>query len=390
MTSPNVPCLVPSHDGYVILDESTSRVPVRLTREGIPPIDGTGLSYGRYFRALKDVLLKHHCEKLVRACAQQLGRPISSADLGEVRIFAEKHGSDYHPARIEVMAGGDWAIFVMNVALTPRGRARLGMEFEVLEKLNNKHGLAFLPRPYFQGKASLDLGRRESSDPALMFLADWFHGYHEFHLSIDEMNGMQRVLLWDTDKGSRYLSREQADQVCRQAAMILTVYYDVETYEQIFTWHHAAGDFVVKVREKTIDVKMVTARQYAPMIEPTDGVSPFEALLFFLLNLSLRMRLDRLDGTGPVAWADEACLEATLRGFLEGLKEKMRQGSVDAKFVKAFMKYGTSLNTDDLSERFHALVDAYDPAAPDLPVIRPHLSGHVHTFSSAFLNLTRS
>jgi len=101
-----------------------------------------------------------------------------------------------------------------------------------------------------------------------------------------------------------------------------------------------------------------------------------------------RMRLDRLDGTGPLAWADHGCVYATLSGFLEGLREKTRRGFADLDFVNLFFRYGASLSEDDLSERFHALVDACDPSAPDLPVISAHLSGHISVFSSAFLNLT--
>ena len=70
-------------------------------------------------------------------------------------------------------------------------------------------------------------------------------------------------------------------EVYRQAAFILTLYYDVETFEQIFPWHHAAGDFVVKADEGAVDVRLVTARQYAPMIEPNDDMPPTRSACFF-------------------------------------------------------------------------------------------------------------
>ena len=77
---------------------------------------------------------------------------MSLSHVDEVVICAEKHGSDYHPARIEVLCGGKRATFVMNVAVTARGKARLGHEFDVLQKLNGKYGYPFLPRPYLRGQ----------------------------------------------------------------------------------------------------------------------------------------------------------------------------------------------------------------------------------------------
>jgi hypothetical protein len=216
-----------------------------------------------------------------------------------------------------------------------------------------------------------------------MFLADWFQGYQEFHLSNDKEDGSQRLVMWDTDKGHLYLSRQQAWHIYRQAAMILTLYYGVETFEQIFPWHHAAGDFVARAQGDSLDVRLVTARQYAPLVEPSQGVSPHEALLFFLMNLSVRMRLDRLDGVGPVTWADDDCVDATLVGFAEGLTTRQSEEFVDMGSANGFLQYLGPLTKEDLSDRFHALVDASDQSAPDVPVIRQHLERHISTFHVA-------
>ncbi|MBW1896978.1 MAG: hypothetical protein JRI47_07955, partial [Deltaproteobacteria bacterium] len=228
------------------------------------------------------------------------------------------------------------------------------------------------------------ISQKRADVSALMFLADWFRGYHEFHLSIDRKDQSQKLALWDTEKGPWHLSRKQSIEAYRQAAFILTLYYDVDTFEQIFPWHHAAGDFVVKTEQDALDVRLVTARQYAPMIDPNHDMPPTEALLFFLLNLSLRMRMDRIDGTGPVAWAENMSVDATLKGFMEGLREKERGGTTDAGFVHTFLRYCGSLSEEDLSERFQALVDACDPSAPDIPVMRAHLAEHISKFCSVF------
>lgn len=351
---------------------------MRLTRCGTGPTPCPDLSYGQYFKGITDVISKDDYALLVDSTARQLAEDISLSNIEEILIYAEKHGSDYHPARIEVILDNRCTSFVMNVAVTERGKAWLCREFEVLQYLNSKYDFPFLPRTYFQGEAFHSSGRGGYS--MLMFLGDWFQGYHEFHLSIDDEDGSHRLVLWGTEKNRCHLSRPQAWQIYSRAAKIMTLYYDVETFEQIFPWHHAAGDFVVKAQEKSLDVKLVTARQYAPMLERSDGVSVRDALLFFLFNLSVRMRLDRLDGVGPVAWADDDCVDATLDGFVEGLRIKQTKGSIDEGFVNGFMQYLSSLAKEDLSHTFHALIDACDQAAPDIPVIRIHLERHIWKF----------
>jgi hypothetical protein len=113
-------------------------------------------------------------------------------------------------------------------------------------------------------------------------------------------------------------------------------------------------------------------------------------LLFFLLNLSLRTRLDRLDGVGDIVWAQDPCVEATVEGFLEGLSIKERQGSNTAGLVDGFLQYSYLLAKDDLSDMFNALVDACNPAAPDIPVIKNHLEQHIATFYGALQKLRAS
>ncbi|MBW2170821.1 MAG: hypothetical protein JRF69_02380 [Deltaproteobacteria bacterium] len=371
---PKIQCLLPSPRGYVPLDDLTSQAPMRLTRRGDPPAADPGVSYGRYFEGVTDVMSQDGYEPLVQATSRQVGRDILLSDIDQILIHAEKHGSDYHPARIEVVVGADRAAFVMNVAITARGKAWLCREFEVLQGLNRRYSYRFLPQAYFQGEAFHESGSDKNT--MLMFLADWFQGYYEFHLSIDKRDGAQGLLVWDTEKSPYFLSRSQTREVYHQTSKMLTLYYDVETFEQIFPWHHAAGDFVVKADGESIDVRLITARQYTPMLDRSEGVSAHEALLFFLLNLSIRMRLDRLDGVGPVAWANDGCVQATLEGFIEGLAIKEQREVIPGGFLDAFIRDIKSSSVEELSHGFHTLVDACDQLAPDIPVIRNHLKKH--------------
>jgi hypothetical protein len=364
---------------------------MRMTRCEAGARDGSALSYSGYFKGITQVISRGGYGLLVDATARRLARDVLLSDIEEILIYAEKHGSDCHPARIEVMVSGICVPFVMNVAVSARGKARLCSEFDLLQHLGRKYDFPFLPQAYFFGEASCSSGHNGEADTSLpMFLADWFEGYHEFHLSVDREDGSQGLVVWDTDKGHYHLRPSHSSQIYRQAARILTLYYDVETFEQIFPWHHAAGDFIVKAAEESLDVRLVTARQYGSMMDRSEVVSAHEGLLFFLLNLSLRMRLDRLDGVGAVVWADDDCLGASLEGFVEGLRTKEQDKTIHVGFVNGFLQHCRSLCKEDLSDMFEALADACDQAAPDMPVIRGHLKRHISRFHSAFQGLEDS
>jgi hypothetical protein len=357
---------------------------VRLTRREISPLRGPAFTYGAYFEAIRDVISKDGYKRLVHATGSRLKREVCLPDLEAVLIYGEKHGSDYHPARIEAWVQGACASFVMNVAITARGKARLRHEYDILQYLDRKCRLPFLPHPYFQAEARCPCDQEGKPETSVtMFLADWFEGYHEFHLSMDRDDGCQKVVVWDKDRGNPFLSQQQTWDLYRKGSMILTLYYDVETLEQIFPWHHAAGDFVVQVKGEDLDTKLVTARQYAPMLEPRQGVSADDALLLFFLNMSLRMRLDRLDGVGAMTWAESECLGAMVDGFGDGLRIKEQKGIVPAGFGDQFLRQSASLQERHLSDMFHALVAACNPRAPDMPVIRRHLESHIRECHSA-------
>jgi hypothetical protein len=382
---PAITYFLPSHSGYTEMDATVRGLPLRLARSARTEQPGRIVTYGAYFDAIHKVLSKNGFEGLLDATGRQLADKIRLEDVRQIRVYGEKHGSDYHPARIAVETDKGTAVFVMNVAATDRGRNRLGREFESLNCLNQKYDLPYLPRVYLRGEVQGN-GQANQAGEGLfvMFLADWFQGYHEFHLAMDDEAGKpKKLVLWDTETGHRFLSPKETMQTYMEAARILTLYYDLQTFEQIFPWHHAAGDFVARADGGAVRLRLITARQYAPMIEPGNGISPEDALHFFLLNLSLRMRLDRLDGVGDVIWADAGCVDASLSGFAEGLRAQERKGIIAPGTAGAFFRYSGSLDKPSVEERFVALVEACDPRAPDLPVIKRHLAGHVTEFFTA-------
>ena len=127
----------------------------------------------------------------------------------------------------------------------------------------------------------------------------------------------------------------------RQVAHILTSYLDLESFEAIGSWHHAAGDFVVRDGPGEAGVRLVTAREFRPVFgrPPSDVQGLLNACLVFLLQLSLRTRLDRLDGTGDMAWSGPEAIGATVDGMLAALAQKPFPEGLPLPFAGLFERY---------------------------------------------------
>jgi len=356
------------------------RQPLPLSRHFSGGNAATSLSHGEYFHALRTFFQNDGCGMICRALSRRLEQNVKPQDIREIRIHLEKHGEFYHPARIEVPALHQNIAFVLNAAVSETGIEAIKKEFQCLTKLNHEYPLCFLPEVY-------GLGEVESMGDCKirLFLGHWFEGYNEFHVFRDPSDKKNKILVWD-DRGSRfYLSPEQAADLYRQAARILTYYYNVESFEQIFSWHHGAGDFVVKIDTADLDIKLISARGYAPLFSSLDHLKTGEkdvelilqALLIFFLNLCLRMRLDRYDGVGDIVWADGLALASTLAGFFEGLALKPPVASMPDSLDNCFRYYLSVCTEADLYELSDAVVKTFNRRAPEVRVVQHHLKAHV-------------
>ncbi len=142
-----------------------------------------------------------------------------------------------------------------------------------LKVFGRKFYLSLGCRPYIFTTSQITVSPFDDEKHSLslsLFLADWFEGFHEFHLSLDPLDGIQKLVLWDGSPRPNYLSRHQTRHVYIEISKILTLYYNPRTYDQIFPWHHGAGDFVVRVDGDRIEVRLVTVRQYGPLADPED------------------------------------------------------------------------------------------------------------------------
>ena len=180
----------------------------------------------------------------MQAVSRHFIRRVLLYEIEEIRIILDKHGAFYHPAKIEVALKDSSISFVLNIAVTEAGQQCAQSEYRILKRLNADFPHSFIPEVYARGSDMIQTGSVETR----MFLAEWFEGFNEFHLSLDPSDGIYKIAVWDNNHGNFFLTNPQTMHLYRQAAKILTYYYNIETFEQIFSWHHAAGDFVLKCR----------------------------------------------------------------------------------------------------------------------------------------------
>jgi hypothetical protein len=336
------------------------------------------LLYGPYLGAVQYLLLKNNCQKMLGALAHRLGRLVTLAEVDAIEIRTEKHGAFYHVARADVSLSGQIVSFAVNVAVSDTARAQLERDFKFLRGLTSQYNYKFLPQIYFKG-AGIYREPGKTLRWLHMFVAEWFRDYHEFHLHRDQADGSSRMLLWDLGRGSRYLSERQCATLYRLGAKILTLYYNWNNFKQIYPWHHAAGDFVLRKKGDTVDLRLVTVRDYAAVVDFTTGkkAGKLLALILFFLHLTIQMRIDRLDGVGDVVWAEDYCLEGVVPGFLEGLtegKEGSRRGMPSSSEIHALLRNFTS---EEWLQFLVEVLGTYHFSQEELSLIRDHSDGHI-------------
>jgi hypothetical protein len=301
------------------------------------PNDQTpGPTYGEYFQAARHFLLQDDMMLLLRAAGNILGRAVTLQEVEGVGVYLVKYGALYHPARIELSVGGRSVALVLNVAVSAKGRQALSVEFEAVSRLAHELSSPCWPSFYGHGNGKSADGR---SWP--MLLGGWLEGFYEFHLAENSTEGELSVIVWDTERGHWNLSSRQQSLLMGKTAEILTYAYHPLTFEAILDWHHAAGDFVVRPLGGGIDVRLITIRDYAPLMitESADVEAVLDALVVFVVGMSLRLRLDRLQGVGRMACYPHWVVADIWRGFCRGLRAAGQHRGLPLDFADAVVQF---------------------------------------------------
>ncbi len=354
------------------------------------PTPAHSITHGQYFLAARAFLEGNGFETLLTALSQVSGPSSRLQDISEIRVIIVKHGEFYHPARIEVLVSGEPVLFVLNLAVSRTGMDFIEKEYQTLRMLTNDFTVSYVPQVFAYGDIPLENGRVVS-----MFLGQWLDRYHEFHISADPSDRSGNIKVWDSENGVFFLTGQQVSELYTRAAEVLTHYYDPVSFRQVFPWHHAAGDFIVKADADFLDVKLVTVRGYEPLLKSNDQIEAgdhsveeiLQALLIFLINLSIRMRIDRLDGVGDLVWSDEVAVSGTVNGFIEVLASKPRLQLLPAPADICFIAYFSTCSQTDLLDLADAIVGTFNPQMPEIPLIKSHLQDHVEALYEALNNV---
>ena len=350
--------------------------------------EGPAVSYGTYFEALTGFLSSNGYQPLRTALSQLLARPVPLEEILELSVISRKHGAFYHVAQVRARLADQYRSLAVNSAVQRARQAFLDHEFALLQDLNKRLPLGFIPRVFVLGSSS-GMDEKGARLTLRSFIAEWFEGYHEFHLRLPGPESSPSIEVWDGHENRPILNSEESRSLYHQASSILTAHYDPESCNQIYPWHHAAGDFILKRQATGLQVKLITVRGYLPLV--TVGPDPLDQwlpLVHFFLNLSLRMRLDRLDGTGRLVWAGTECLQGVVSGFLEGWEQKAEKDAALPRRSGVMAVLRSFTAEEWLSLVFPVLEHGLEEA-DELEFIQPRLEEHVHSLFRAVREHTR-
>ena len=379
---PNEPPITPA-DGLW-----SSPLPVSRRAFGITP-DAAAfdacVTYGDYFSAARDFL--EHDEAAVLCCAvgRLAGRPVDPGDVTCLSVYLVKHGAFYHPAWIKAKVCDRWWSMVLNVAMSANGRTTLEQEFRNLKRLNQEMTAPYWPCVFGRGS-----GRTPGGLRLPMFLGQWLDGFHEFHLSaVAKKNQPAQAVVWDDEQGRRNLTAFQVQELLRQAALILAYAYNPLTLEAILDWHHAAGDFVVSFDGVGLGVRLISARRYAPIAELgyLDVTAVLDALLVYLVDISLRLRVDRSDGIGQAVSYPPEVMPAVCLGFLQGIQAGAARRGLPEDFVQTVRRFFALHDERVLSPIVDAVLKKYIPDDETRRLLQSGAKTHAAALAHALAGL---
>jgi hypothetical protein len=342
------------------------------------------LTYGPYLGALAEFLSRDSCRALTDVLSRHRDFKVSLSDIESLDIVSRKHGALYNVAEVRVKLADTRISFALNAAAGHDRQTVLERELHLLEDLWARFRLPFLPRAYLLDEVPLRAGPGDGQTLRL-FVAEWFDGYQEFHLSEAAGHACPLIRVWDGGHGGSILGPAETGALYHRASVILTAYFDEHTFEQIYPWHHAAGDFVLRHGNGKIDVRLVTARGFRSLFprggEPDGNIV---AIVHFFLNLTFRMRLDRLDGTGKPAWAEPSCLRPVIAGFRESWERKRQSASEALPSAEEILGLVGSLSVEELLALSELVVENGLVEADEFEYLRPRMEEHVHALQAAF------
>jgi len=364
-----------SSDGDIILTDDALKQPF-IESQGKTR---DGLSLGSYFQALTGFLLRENPRDFLTVIQRSIPACLYINDITRLILRSEKHGALYHIASVEVWSGDRSVKLALSSALTGPGKKCLEEDCRLLESLLAGPGPHSVPEPYFFH--TIFIAAPGGKIEMAVALLEWFEGFHEWHLSEEGQDGQRGICVWDMHTGNYFLSNFMAGQLIRKISHVLTHYYNPNTAQQIFPWHHAAGDFIVRIVEESVEVKLITVRGYQPFCstEEQNSASWLANMIRFFLHISIWIRLDKLDGVGRAVWIDDIFVSSFIDGFLDSYNKKFERGDVPLA-ARDFANVLKMFDHAELLAMCEPLLSLYkDEIETDYRLILHNISAHLET-----------
>ena len=388
----------PAFSSYI----ANTRTPVYPgSKEGSYPLSGDGtpdyaaqdigadaILVADYLNTIQAFIRRDNFQILETALKSLIPHCQGIVDVARINLFLIKHGAFYHPVKVRVETVDSRTINLAVIgAVSQPGLDLIHQEYQLLARLRDEDPEGYLPNVYGAGSMETAKGRMA------FFLGQWLDNFLEFHLTRSK-DGL-KTGLWEEDGSTIILSDPEASEVFRQTARILTHFYRIDTMEQIFPWHHAAGDFIVRRADNGIEVRLSTVRGYDAMLEIPEEAMPRmqrvqTGLLHFFLNLTIRMRLDRLDGTKDPVWLEDHLFTPAMDGFLEALSWKTSLDHLPGA-SELFSSIFLTLEPEELNTILMSIADSYAPQALETQLILDRMNEHckyVHSYMNSRLKNT--
>ncbi|MBU0463126.1 MAG: hypothetical protein KKE12_05845 [Proteobacteria bacterium] len=344
----------------------------------------SGFTIGDYFLASSMFLSENDFSILKSGLEIIYDISVQTDQICKITLFLEKHGAFYHPLKIQV-ALTEYRIylFVLNGAVSKPGLSLIEKEYQLISGLNKIYLKRYLPQVFGVDVIKTDKGSIG------FFLGEWFDGFKEFHVTKDQ--GRKQISIWESDGKRHYISETSALPIYQEISRILTYYYDIKTFDQIFPWHHAAGDFIVRQEDGKVHIRLITIRGYGSLTpfgtnEANKKKHILPSLLFFFLNLTLRMRLDRINGTGRMVMLGEQMVSSTIDGFLSALDEKSLDydyGDLRSIFIEFFRQF----NLEQIMGLLENILESCHLDPSEIEVITGKFESHCKFLHSIFKNV---
>ncbi len=343
------------------------------------------LTLADFFKGMEGLILEHADQLLSEGCTPY---PDPNSQLKEVSIIMEKCGAFYHVARIHFLTSdhiqSDLALIV---AFDNKARSLLKRDHLILSHLWHDRTKKVVPRPI--SLSDVEISGHGNKLPVTVSIMEWLEDLFEWHFSLSQKDNALGIVVWIPGTGTVPLnSKDYEKRVFENISEILAYCFDPASLEQICLWNNAAGDFVIGWDNRgMLTTKLTTVRLYCPILPPVSVLSSEEnlllALVYLLLDLTLNIRTDRLDGTGAYFFAGPQYIEPTVLGFFKGLRLLMEEKAMSISYTEDLASVLNSLTVQDLMDLYETLLEFYQSwHRADEDFLKKRLRTHCKELSS--------